>query len=143
MTTDGAPASGIRPKTLSVEATWEGGYRCTVAARQFEMVVDEPAAAGGGDGGPQPSEVLLASLASCFTLALHHVARKRDIEFPDLSVRATGTYDGPRFVRLVVEVSTTMPRDMLDPLVERAKVVCYVSNTIRAVSDVEVEVAQP
>jgi organic hydroperoxide reductase OsmC/OhrA len=69
------------------------------------------------------------------------VARKRDIEFPDLAVRATGTYDGPRFVRLVVEVSTTMPRDVLDPLVERAKAVCYVSNTIRAVADVEVEVA--
>jgi putative redox protein len=53
-----------RHKTLSVEATWEGGYRCTVAARQHRMVVDEPAGAGGGDSGPQPSEVLLASLAS-------------------------------------------------------------------------------
>lgn len=137
------PAAGTRSKTLSVEATWEGGYRCTVAARQFEMVVDEPVAAGGGDAGPQPSEVFLASLASCFTLALHHVARKREISFPDLSVRATGTYDGPRFVKLVVEVSTSMPREVLDPLVERAKAVCYVSNTLRAVSDVEVEVAQP
>jgi organic hydroperoxide reductase OsmC/OhrA len=141
MPTDGSTET--RPKTLSVEATWEGDYRCTVAARQFAIPVDEPAAAGGGDTGPQPSELLLASLASCFTLALHHVARKRGIEFPDLSVRATGTYEGPRFVRLVVEVSTSMPRDVLDPLVERAKAVCYVSNTIRAVSDVEVEVAQP
>lgn len=137
------PGTGTRPRTLSVDATWQGDYRCTVSVRQFEMPVDEPASAGGSDTGPQPSEIFLASLASCFTLALHHVARKRDIEFPDLAVRATGTYDGPRFVRLVVEVSTSMPRDVLDPLVERAKAVCYVSNTIRAVSDVEVEINQP
>jgi putative redox protein len=138
---DPNPATGTRPKTLSVHASWDGGYRCTVAARQFEIPVDEPLPSG-KDTGPQPSEIFLASLASCFTLALYHVARKREITFPDLAVRATGTYDGPRFVRLVVEVSTSMPRDVLDPLVERAKAVCYVSNTLRAVSDVEVEIAE-
>jgi putative redox protein len=85
-----------------------------------------------------PSEFLLAALASCFTLAIYHVARKRDIELESLSVTATGTYEGPKFARLVLNVASPTPRDVLDLLVERAKGVCYVSNTFRAVSDIEV-----
>jgi organic hydroperoxide reductase OsmC/OhrA len=128
----------VRSKTLSVDSTWEGGYRCTVATRQFRIRIDEPESAGGGDTGPQPSEVFLASLAGCFTLALYHVAAKRSIELPDISVKATGTYEGPGFARLAIEVTSTANREVMEPLIEPAKRVCYVSNTLRNVSDVEV-----
>jgi organic hydroperoxide reductase OsmC/OhrA len=128
----------VRGKGLTVESTWEGGYRCTVATRQFRIRIDEPEKAGGGDTGPQPSEVFLASLAGCFTLAVYHVAAKRGIELPDITVRATGTYEGPGFSRLAVEVKSGAPREMLESLIEPAKRVCYVSNTLRNVSDVEV-----
>ena len=130
-----------RDKHLTVEAAWEGGYRCTVATRQFRIKIDEPEGAGGGDTGPQPSEVFLASLAGCFTLALYHVAKKRDIELPDLTVSATGTYEGPGFVHLAVEVKSGIGRDVIESLIEPAKRVCYVSNTIRNVSEVEVTLA--
>src|SRR3982750_2288115 len=130
-----------RDKTLTVEATWEGGYRCTVATRQFRIKIDEPESAGGGDTGPQPSEVFLASLAGCFTLALYHAAKKRDIELPDLTVQATGTYQGPGFVRLAVEVKSGAERHVIESLIEPAKRVCYVSNTLRNVSEVEVTLA--
>jgi putative redox protein len=130
-----------RDKTLSVEATWEGGYRCTVATRQFRIKIDEPEHAGGSDTGPQPSEVFLASLAGCFTLALYHAAKKRSIELPDIAVRATGTYEGPGFVSVAVEVTSGADRELIESLIEPAKRVCYVSNTLRNVSDVEVSVA--
>lgn len=132
----------MRDKTLSVEATWEGGYRCTVATRQFRIRIDEPEKAGGEDTGPQPSEVFLASLAGCFTLALYHVAKKRDIELPDITVTATGTYEGPGFAHLAVAVSSGADPQILESLVEPAKRVCYVSNTLRNVTDVEVTFAQ-
>ena len=128
-------------KNLTVEATWEGGYRCTVASRQFRIRIDEPESAGGGDTGPQPSEVFLASLAGCFTLALFHAAKKRDIVLPDITVRATGTYQGPGFGRIAVEVKSGADRDVIESLIEPAKRVCYVSNTLRNVSDVEVMLA--
>ena len=128
-------------KNLTVEATWEGGYRCTVASRQFRIKIDEPEKAGGGDTGPQPSEVFLASLAGCFALALYHEAKKRSIELPDITVRATGTYQGPGFGRLAVEVESGAERDVIESLIEPAKRVCYVSNTLRNVSDVEVTLA--
>ncbi|MGH9034538.1 MAG: OsmC family protein [Acidimicrobiia bacterium] len=127
-----------RSKTLSVTANWEGGYRARMDVRGHELVADEPKGAGGDDTGPQPSELFLAALASCFTLAIYHVAKKRDIELDGLAVRATGEYEGPKFARLRLEVSSATSRDVLDLLVERAKAVCYVSNTLRAVSDVDV-----
>jgi putative redox protein len=132
----------VRDKTLTVESTWEGGYRCTVATRQFVIRIDEPEKAGGEDTGPQPSEVFLASLAGCFTLALYHEAKKRNIELSDITVRATGTYEGPGFSRLAVEVDSAANRDVVESLIEPAKRVCYVSNTLRNVSDVEVSMGQ-
>ena len=131
----------MREKTLTVEATWDGGYRCTVATRQFRIRIDEPVKAGGEDTGPQPSEVFLASLAGCFTLALYHVAKKRNIELPDISVTATGTYEGPGFVELAVAVKSGADPSLIESLIEPAKRVCYVSNTIRNVSDVAVTVS--
>jgi organic hydroperoxide reductase OsmC/OhrA len=77
-------------------------------------------------------------VASCYTLALYHVAHKRGVELVDLAVRAVGEYDGPRFVTVRVEVTSNHPRAELEPLLERASAVCYVSNTIRTVDDVAV-----
>ena len=125
-----------------MDATWEGGYRCRVQARDHVLVIDEPAHAGGGDAGPQPTEVFLASVASCFALAVYHVAKKRSIQLPDLRVRAVGEYKGPSFVKVRVEVTSTHPRAELEPLLERAAGVCYVSNTMRAVDDIEVVLAE-
>ena len=143
MDTTGTTTTTERPKTLAVDATWEGGYRCRVQARDHVIIVDEPTYAGGGDAGPQPTEVFLASVASCFTLALYHVARKRDIELPDITVRAVGEYKGPSFVKVRVEVASSYPRGELEPLIERATSVCYVSNTMRAVDDIEVVLVDP
>lgn len=69
-----------------------------------------------------------------------HVARKRGIELEDLAVRATGTYDGPKFVNVRVEVRSSHEREELNRLVERANAVCYVSNTLRVLHDTEVVV---
>jgi uncharacterized OsmC-like protein len=130
-------------ESLSVLASWAGGYRCRVTARSFELQVDEPVESGGTDTGPQPTELFLASLASCFALAVTHVAGKRQIVLDNLSVRAVGTYDGPGFNKLRLEVESDVPRDQLAKLAERAAAVCYVSNTLRAVDTVEVVIVSP
>lgn len=127
--------------TLEVVAHWEGGYRCTLPVRQFEITVDEPPSAGGTDTGPMPTEVFLASLASCFTLSVYHAARKRSIELPDLSVRVSGLYKGLRFDRLTVEVTSTHPREEMETLIEPAIRYCYVSQTLRNQPEVEYVVA--
>jgi putative redox protein len=112
-----------------------------VQARHHVIVVDEPVHAGGADAGPQPTEFYLASVASCYALAVHHVARKRGVELPDLRVRAVGEYRGPGFASVRVEVTSSHPRAELEALLERASSVCYVSNTMRAVDHIDVELA--
>ncbi len=110
--------------------------------RQFEIVVDEPAEVGGTDEGPQPTELFLASLASCFAMSVAHVARKRGIELADLSVVADGEYDGPRFARLRLVVRSSHPRPALDEIARRAVSYCYISNTLAHRPAVEVRIGE-
>jgi len=127
-----------RPHTNSVVARWEGGWRCRVEAGGFELVVDEPSNSGGTGTGPMPTEYLLAAMASCYALALQWAAGKRGITVPGLTVTATGTYDGPRFSRLQLSVSSQLPAEQVEPLVKPALRACYVSNTLAAAPPVEV-----
>jgi putative redox protein len=71
---------------------WEGGYRCRIPVRKFEILADEPPEDGGTDTGPAPTDLFLAALGSCFTMAVYHAAKKRQVELPDLAVRTTGHY---------------------------------------------------
>jgi putative redox protein len=108
----------------------------------FDIQVDEPVDEGGEGTGPGPTTLLLASVASCFTLALSHVARKRGVELGDVSVRATGQYDGPKFREIGLEVTGSLPKDQLELLTERAAAVCYVSNTFKVLDDINVSVVE-
>ena len=125
-----------------VEARWEARYRTDVAVREFRFVADEPPRSGGEDAGAMPTEYLLVALASCFAMALGHVARKRDLELGPLTVKAVATYDGPSFSAIDLEVVFEQgPPDNVDALVERASRVCYVSNTLRRAPELTVTVA--
>jgi putative redox protein len=132
---------GERGGTNSAVARWTGGLRCEVEAGGFTLVVDEPTAGGGSGTGPMPTDLLLASLSSCYALALAWAAQRRGIELGDLAVTATGTYRGQTFAALVLTVTSSLPADQLTPLLEPASRVCYVSNTIAGSPPITVELA--
>lgn len=127
---------------MEITAYWEGGYRCRVPIRSFEVRADEPPEAGGTDAGPMPTELFLASLAVCFTMAVHHAARKRGMELPDLAVRVRGDYEGLRFSRLRVEIHSRHSREELEAILELAISYCYVSNTLREKPEMDFVVAE-
>jgi uncharacterized OsmC-like protein len=118
-----------------VDARWEGGMKSSVKAGDFEIIVDEPESAGGTDSGPQPTDLFLASIASCFTLSMAHAARKRGLELPGLRVRVVGTYEGLKFTRVDLRIASDGPPDMLDELIPDAQRVCYVTNTLRQATE--------
>lgn len=122
----------------TMRTRWTGGMRAVSDAGRFEIVVDEPRSAGGTDTGPQPTDLLLASITSCFALAMAYVARKRGVELTSLTVEAVGTYDGPRFSRIVVSVSSDGQREILEQLLPQAERVCYVTNTLRQLPELSV-----
>jgi putative redox protein len=110
---------------------WDGGMRAVTRVGEFDVVVDEPRTFGGTDTGPQPTDLLLASISSCFALAIAFVARKRGIELRGLDVTAVGRYDGPRFDRISLSISSASPQAVIEDLIPEAQRVCYVSNTLR------------
>jgi len=123
-----------------VSARWDGDLRAVVDAGGFRLVVDEPESVGGTDRGPQPTDVLLAALASCFAIAMAHAARKRGTSLPDLRVTTTGTYDGPQFAAITMSLESTAPRAALEELIPEAERVCYVSNTLRRPLEITISV---
>lgn len=136
-----SPPTSERGGTNSARALWTGGWRCEVEAGGFSLVVDEPADVGGTGTGPMPTDLLLASLSSCYALALAWAARKQGFELPDLEVTATGTYQGTRFAALVLTVESSLAEEHLTALFEPAKRACYVSNTFAHGPSVTVELA--
>ncbi len=113
--------------------------RAVSEAGGFEIVTDEPESAGGTDTGPQPTDLLLAAVSSCITLAVAWVARRRGVELSGLEVRAVGTYAGLRFERIDVSVTCETPDALVDLMDEVARV-CYVSNTLRHAPELSVRV---
>jgi putative redox protein len=124
---------------LEVTATHQGGFRADVEARGHTVAVDEPTEHGGGDEGFMPTELFCGALASCFCLAIGHVARKRSLEVPGLTVTVRSERAGRelRYARLVVECGASLEPDTLDMLIERARPFCWVSNTLAAGVEVE------
>ena len=124
---------------LEVTAVWRGGLATDVSARGHEVRVDEPESAGGGDTGLMPTEMFLVALASCFCLAVAWAARKRDLEVPGLRVvvRAERAGTELRYHRFAVDTQAAVDDATLAWLVERARPLCWVSNTLAAGVEVE------
>ena len=111
-----------------------GGDRYAVQVRGHELIVDQPADAGGTDLGPTPVELLVASLASCVAhyagsfLARHHICRdglRVDTTWQmaqDRPARVTG-------ITLQITPPPAMPPERIPalPAVARA---CTVHNTL-------------
>jgi putative redox protein len=121
---------------LEVTATWRGGWATDVAARSHTLRVDEPE---GEDSGMMPTELFCASLASCFCLAVAFAARKRELDVPELAVtvRAERAGNELRYDQLTVETRAALDDETLAKLVQRARPLCWVSNTLAAGVDVE------
>src|SRR6516165_3388742 len=121
-------------ESLEVIATWLGGHESVAEARGHELRIDEPESAGGRDHGMMPTEAFCASLASCFCLALAHAAGKRGRDLPGLRVVVRAYRPGTelRYQRLDIEAQADVAAEELSALIEPARRVCWVSNTLAA-----------
>ncbi len=83
------------------EVDLEGGH---------EIVVDEPAAAGGTDTGPRPTQLLGASLAGCIAITMEMYARRKEWDVGKVEVIVDVGYDGP--VPRTFDVSVDLPAEL-------------------------------
>lgn len=61
-------------------------YRHDVSVGRHTLTADEPTHAGGGDAGPAPYELLLASLGSCTAITLQMYAQRKQWPLGELRV---------------------------------------------------------
>lgn len=77
-------------KAIEPDVVVRGGvadFVTTVDAGRHRLIADEPTRVGGGDGGPSPYELLLASLGSCTSMTLGLYARNKGWPLEEISVR--------------------------------------------------------
>jgi putative redox protein len=107
---------------MKATATRDAGYRHTVKVRSHELTVDEPRDQGGGDSGPDPQELLAASLASCTAVTMEMYAQRKgwDIGGIEVTAQYTAAERGcPTRFNLVLR----FPDNLSDEQVEKLQVI--------------------
>jgi putative redox protein len=93
------------PTSVSV-SLGPADFPTRVTARQHEIRADEPPEKGGSDTGPEPFELLLASLGACTAITLRMYARRKG--WPLEGVRVEAGFDeeqGQRLIRMSLSVT--------------------------------------
>lgn len=104
-----------------------------------ELVVDEPAAAGGTDTGPRPTQLLGASLAGCIAITLEMYARRKGWDVGRVEVGVEMGYEG--HVPSSFVVSIALPGELDDEQRRRLLAVaarCPVHKVLAGEASVEI-----
>ncbi|HEU5036403.1 MAG TPA: OsmC family protein [Nocardioides sp.] len=121
-----------------------GEDRFDIVVRGHHVVVDQPADLGGADEGPTPTELFVASLASCVAFYARRYLRRHDL--PQEGLRVDADYDltgGPARVaslRIRLEVPEGVPEQRRAALLGFASH-CTVHNTLTHEPEIVVELA--
>ena len=71
---------------MKVSAHRRKGYAHSLTAGNHTLIADEPADKGGTDTGPEPSQLLALSLASCTAITLEMFAARKEWDIGNLTV---------------------------------------------------------
>lgn len=124
-----------------------GTFSHRVTMRQHELTVDEPEELGGEDRGPNPQELLAASLASCTAVTMEMYAKRKGWDVGPIEVECEyepAERGAPTTFNLVLRLPSACSEEQLERLrVIAAK--CPVHRTLdgEVVFRERIEQAQP
>ncbi len=110
----------------------DGRFRHSVRVRDHEVTIDEGTEAGGEDTGPDPQELLAASLASCTAITLEMYAARKGWEIGKVEVAVEYT-PAERGCPTRFELVVRLPEDLPSEQAERLRVIaakCPVHRTL-------------
>ncbi len=79
--------------TLGVTGENVDGVACQAEIRQHELAIDEPAALGGTDTGPNPVELVLAALGTCQAITYRIWAGLMGVQLDEVRFETEGDID--------------------------------------------------
>jgi len=90
-------------------------YKCHVEWRNGSFIADEPLGVGGGDSGPDPYSLLLASLASCKIVTLRMFIDKEGWDVPAIHAAANLFQTRKKgIVKTTIDCDITFPEAVLE-----------------------------
>lgn len=110
----------------------EGTFRHTVRIRDHRLTVDEALESGGSDTGPDPQELLAASLAACTAITMEMYAVRKGWDIGDVEVGVEYT-PADRGCPTRFQLDLRLPADLPEEQVERLRVIaakCPVHRTL-------------
>jgi putative redox protein len=108
---------------MQATARREGtALRHSVQVRDHQLTVDEPVAVGGEDAGPDPQELLAASLASCTAITMEMYASRKGWNLGPVEV-AVEYSPADRGCVTKFELVLRLPEDLPEEQAERLRVI--------------------
>ena len=138
LVSDGTAVADHPPMTV----THQGGDRFEITVRGHTVTVDQPDAMGGEDTAPTPTELFVASLASCVAFYARRYLSRHDLPVEGLRVEAS--YEmGTKPSRVSsfdvkVHLPEGVPEDRHKPLFAMVNA-CTVHSTLHHEPDVNIE----
>lgn len=138
---------------FAIQGANENPTKLAVKARNFKLVVDEPAELGGTDHGPNPVEYLLAGYAGCLNVIAHLVAKEFELDFENLTISVDGDINPARFlgqsnndragfeiIRVNIDIDTNADQQAIDRWIKEVENRCPVNDNLINPTPVEVKV---
>jgi putative redox protein len=109
---------------LKARATRNGGkFRHEIDIRDHDLISDEPKDHGGEDAGPNPQELLAASLASCTAITMEMYAERKGWDIGEVVVDVDyepAQRGSPTKFEMVVKLPKELPEDQREKLMQIA-----------------------
>src|SRR3712207_2709757 len=104
---------------MRATSTSQDGLRHVVRVRDHQLTVDEPTDRGGTDAGPDPQELLAASLASCTAITVQMYAQRKGWEINGIEIEVTyqpAERGCPTRFALVIRLPDDIPAEQAERL---------------------------
>lgn len=134
-------------------------YSATASANPESLVTLEVEGLASIESGPpkefggsgeqwSPEDLLVSAVADCFVLSFKAVATASKFQWTSLSCSVTGTLDkvdrAMQFTALSIKPTLTVPADAdvdrAHKLLEKSEQVCFITNSLKADTELEVDV---
>ena len=140
-------------KTVQVKVKQDGGYRTECTAGKHHVIIDQPAAAGGTDGGPSPLEYQLMALGGCIAAIGRLITNQRRLPVRGFDMEVRGTIDtdpllgkpsssrvGFSAIEVHVRVDADLSPEEKKRFIEEVEARCPISENLQNTTPVKVVV---